>query len=61
MADPKPLKDAKRDFTREYLASVLAYANGKTGGASRVAGMTVPNFCKLLRLHGLRASDFRSK
>jgi hypothetical protein len=59
MSDPKPFRQEKRDFIRDYLTRVLTYAKGRTGGASRVAGMSAANFCKLLRIHGIKAKDFR--
>lgn len=55
----KPLNQAKQDFVRDYLKALLRKVHGRTGRAAEIAGWTVPNFCQLLRRHGIRAGRFR--
>lgn len=55
----KPLKQAKEDFMRAYLHSVLLATEGHTAAAARMIGWTVPNFCKLLRKYEIIASAYR--
>lgn len=56
---PKKLVAAKQDFVHGYLVNLLTLVKGRTGKAARIAGWSVPNFCKLLREYGLKAEDFR--
>lgn len=56
---PKPLNQAKEEFVKGYLADVLTKAKGHTSEAARLAGWSVPNFCQLLRRHGMKAEDYR--
>ncbi len=53
------LKEAKHDFERNYLVSVLRLANGNVAGAARMAGRNRTEFYKLLNAHGLEPGDFR--
>lgn len=55
----KPFQQAKADFVRDYLALVLGLTKGRTCAAARMAGMSSPNFCKLLRINGIKAEQYR--
>jgi len=53
------LKEAKLDFERKYLTSVLRITDGHVANAARIAGRNRTEFYKLLNLHGLDPADFR--
>lgn len=52
-------QEAKRNFVRNYLSRVLEASKGRTTEAAKLSGMSVPNFCKLLRTNGMKAEEFR--
>ena len=54
-----PLEDAKRDFERRYLKSVLRVTNGNVSNAARIAGRNRTEFYKLLNRHSLDPVDHR--
>jgi two-component system response regulator GlrR len=56
----KTLKEAKADFERNYLVSVLRVSEGNVASAARIAGRNRTEFYKLLNLYGLDAADFRT-
>lgn len=58
-AQIQTLKDAKNEFERKYLISVLRIANGNVANAARIAGRNRTEFYKLLGQHKLDAGDFR--
>ena len=49
----RPFSDAKEDFEREYLRSLLSQANGNISQASRLSEIPRPNLYEKLRKHGL--------
>lgn len=53
------LKEAKQEFERKYLISVLRVTNGNVANAARIAGRNRTEFYKLLGQHGIDAADFR--
>jgi two-component system response regulator GlrR len=55
----KTLKDAKADFERNYLISVLRVTGGNVANAARIAGRNRTEFYKLLNLYELDAANFR--
>ncbi len=54
-----PLDDAKKNFEREYLISVLRITGGQVSNAARLAGRNRTDFYKLLSKHELDAAEFR--
>jgi two-component system response regulator GlrR len=54
-----PLEEAKRDFERRYLASVLRITNGNVSHAARIAGRNRTEFYKLINRHGLDPAEHR--
>mgnify|MGYP000874510030 CR=1 FL=1 len=59
-AQIKPLKEARADFERNYLISVLRISAGNVANAARIAGRNRTEFYKLLNQYGLEAGDYRS-
>jgi two-component system response regulator GlrR len=55
----KTLKEAKAEFERNYLVSVLRVTEGNVANAARIAGRNRTEFYKLLNLYGLDAAEFR--
>ncbi len=53
------LKEAKQEFEKNYLVSILRIANGHVANAARIAGRNRTEFYKLLNQHGLDPADFR--
>jgi DNA-binding NtrC family response regulator len=47
-----PLSDARTEFERNYITSVLTRAEGNTAEAARLAGVDRSNFRRLLKRHG---------
>lgn len=56
----KTLKDAKSEFERNYLVSVLRISEGNVANASRIAGRNRTEFYKLLKHYDLDPAAFRS-
>ena len=56
----KTLKEAKADFERNYLISVLRVTEGNVANAARIAGRNRTEFYKLLNQHDLDAAEFRT-
>jgi two-component system response regulator GlrR len=54
------LKEAREDFDRQYLISVMRLANGNVATAARLAGRNRTEFYKLLEQHRIEAAQFRS-
>lgn len=54
------LKEAREDFDRQYLVSVMRLANGNVATAARLAGRNRTEFYKLLEQHRIEAAQFRS-
>lgn len=59
-AQIKPLREARADFERNYLISVLRVSAGNVANAARIAGRNRTEFYKLLNQYGLEASDYRN-
>ncbi len=58
--EPTPLwNDARVDFERRYLQSVLARTHGNLSEAARTSGLDKSNLRRMLRRNGIEASDFR--
>ena len=55
------LKDAKQEFERNYLISVLRLSQGQVANAARIAGRNRTEFYKLLNQHNINPVDFRNK
>ena len=55
----KTLKDAKADFERNYLISVLRISEGNVANAARLAGRNRTEFYKLLNQYDLDAASYR--
>jgi two-component system response regulator GlrR len=53
------LKEAKNEFEKNYLISILRIANGHVANAARIAGRNRTEFYKLLNQHELDPADFR--
>ncbi|MCC7410630.1 MAG: sigma 54-interacting transcriptional regulator [Gammaproteobacteria bacterium] len=60
-ADMLTLKDAKDEFERNYLISVLRITSGNVANAARIAGRNRTEFYKLLNQHGLDPAAFRAQ
>ena len=58
-AQMKTLKDAKADFERNYLVSVLRISGGNVANAARIAGRNRTEFYKLLNQYDLDAASYR--
>lgn len=56
----KTLKDAKAEFERNYLVSVLRITEGNVANAARIAGRNRTEFYKLLNLYDLEPGRFRA-
>ena len=54
------LKDAKQEFEKNYLLSVLRVSQGQVAAAARIAGRNRTEFYKLLNQHNLNPVDFRN-
>ncbi len=54
------LKDAKQEFEKKYLISVLRLSQGHVANAARIAGRNRTEFYKLLNQHDINPVDFRS-
>ncbi|MCZ6894352.1 MAG: sigma 54-interacting transcriptional regulator [Gammaproteobacteria bacterium] len=55
----RTLKEAKAEFERKYLVSVLRVTEGNVVNAAKIAGRNRTEFYKLLNQHSLDAADFR--
>jgi two-component system, NtrC family, response regulator GlrR len=55
------LRDAKNNFERKYLISVLRVTSGRVADAARIAGRNRTEFYKLLEQHNLDPVEFRGK
>lgn len=58
-APMQTLKDAKQEFERNYLISVLRLSQGHVANAARIAGRNRTEFYKLLNQHELDPVNFR--
>ncbi len=56
---PKPFKEAKEDFERDYLVWVLQAAEGNVSRAAGLAGKYRADFYALLKKYGLKPDDFK--
>jgi two-component system response regulator GlrR len=56
---PKPLKEAKDRFEKNYLSSMLSLTGGNVSKAAKLAGKYRSDFYVLLKKHGLNALDFK--
>ncbi|MEM7541553.1 MAG: sigma 54-interacting transcriptional regulator [Pseudomonadota bacterium] len=59
-AQMKTPKDAKADFEKNYLESVLKITNGNVANAAKIAGRNRTEFYKLLNAYELDAASFRA-
>jgi len=55
------LKEAKQEFEKNYLISVLRVSQGHVANAARIAGRNRTEFYKLLNQHDTNPVDFRIK
>jgi len=56
---PKPFKEAKEDFERDYLNWVLQVAEGNVSKAANLAGKYRADFYSLLRKYDLKPDSFK--
>jgi two-component system, NtrC family, response regulator GlrR len=59
---PEPmqtLKEAKQEFEKNYLVSVLRVSQGQVANTARIAGRNRTEFYKLLNQHNINPVDFR--
>ncbi|TAJ93523.1 MAG: response regulator [Gammaproteobacteria bacterium] len=54
------LKNAKQEFERNYLVSVMKITNGHVANAAKIAGKNRTEFYKLLNQYEIEADEFRS-
>jgi len=55
----RPLKEAKKDFEREYISNLLFVTEGNVSKAAELAGKYRADFYELLKKHNLNPSDFK--
>ncbi len=55
------LKEAKQEFERNYLVSVMRITQGHVANAARIAGRNRTEFYKLLNQYNIEPDTFRSK
>jgi two-component system response regulator GlrR len=55
----KPLKEAKQDFEKEYIAKLLLLSEGNVSKAAGLAGKYRADFYELLKKYNLNPSDFK--
>lgn len=55
----KPLKEAKKDFEREYISKLLLLSEGNVSKAAELAGKYRADFYDLLKKYNLNPSDFK--
>lgn len=56
----KPLKEAKNEFEKKYISSLISLTRGNVSKASRLAGKYRSDFYDLLKKHNLKVADFKS-
>ncbi|MCF8024474.1 MAG: sigma-54 dependent transcriptional regulator [Desulfobacteraceae bacterium] len=56
---PKPLKDAKNQFEKNYISNVLSLTGGNVSHAAKLVGKYRSDFYDLLKKHSLDPSDFK--
>ena len=59
--DMKTLKEAKMEFEKNYLISVMRIAHGHVANAARIAGRNRTEFYKLLNQYSIEPDAFRNK
>ena len=57
----KTLKEAKSEFEKNYLISVLKMSAGHVANAAKIAGRNRTEFYKLLGVHSIEPGKFRKK
>jgi two-component system response regulator GlrR len=55
----KSLKEAKKDFERNYIVNLLVLTEGNVSKAAELAGKYRADFYELLKKHNLNPSDFK--
>lgn len=58
-AGPLPLREAQRKFEIQYVQELLVQTGGNVAAASRLAGISRPNFHKKLKTLGVDANRFK--
>ncbi|MEX1033035.1 MAG: sigma 54-interacting transcriptional regulator [Cellvibrionaceae bacterium] len=56
----RPLSEAKRDFEREYIASLLKSTDGNMRLAAKLAGRNRSDFYKIVNRHKLNATTYKN-
>jgi two-component system, NtrC family, response regulator GlrR len=56
---PIPLKDAKKQFEREYLVQLLHTTKGNISEAARLSGRNRSDFYKIMKRHDLGSEQFK--
>lgn len=56
---PKPLKEAKSNFEKQYIIEVLELAHGNVTRASKLANKYRADFYKLMKKYDIKSEDFR--
>ncbi len=59
--DMQTLKEAKQEFERNYLVSVMRITQGHVANAARIAGRNRTEFYKLLNQYNIEPDSFRTK
>jgi two-component system response regulator GlrR len=57
----KPLKDAKKNFEKNYLLQLIELTEGNMAQAARLAGKYRADLYELLKKYDLKPSNFRKK
>lgn len=57
----KPLKDAKKDFEKDYLIQLITLTGGNVTKAAKLAGKYRADLYELLKKYNLSPADFRKK
>lgn len=58
-SSPKPLKEAKNQFEKNYISNILSLTAGNVSKAAKMVGKYRSDFYDLLKKHGLDPSDFK--
>jgi len=56
---PKPLKEARDAFEKDYICHLLQVSQGNVSQAAKLAGKYRADFYDLLKKHNLKADDFK--
>lgn len=57
----QPLKNAKKDFEKDYLVQLIGLTRGNVTQAAKLAGKYRADLYELLKKHNLKPTDFKSR